>query len=149
MRMQKQLAMILTVLLLSISCLSSACQMSCDLHSRMAICHRESVSLSKATQTSSEDEMVGMKDCGMRKASTGSSDVLSSGASDCAHQVCAESPAIPEPAASFSAHLAPIHVIVVALLFGVAPAMEPSFSRPETPPFIPLSPVALHTTLRV
>jgi hypothetical protein len=85
----------------------------------------------------------------MQKVSADSLAVVNSGVSHCAHQVCAQQPAIPEPTANLSAHLAPVHLIVAALIFGFPPPALISSPPSETPPFVPLSPVGSHTTLRV
>ncbi len=92
MRFRATLAILIAVLLLSFSCVASACEASCDLKVLGSGCHHAGASVSGNNHLLKHAGagMSGMHDCGMNIAdSSAKSDVFAMvDASSCAHSIC-------------------------------------------------------------
>lgn len=151
MHMKRTLAAVLTVLLLSLSGTSSMCQLNCRLHMHMAERPSAPDSSDKTHDDSSNADMAGMGDCGMQKASANSSAVLRGITAHCQHQACTVQPAIPNEQHTSSAigSIGSTPYVVPDMPSFMESALMQAVPVRGPPPFRPLSPIGLHTTLRV
>jgi len=132
MRFRSMVAGLVAVLLLSISCVASACEASCYQEAADTGCHGQSPAVSAPAMT-------GMHDGGMNLRSE-----------TCAHRVCEQQPQVveSEQAATNFGSLATLHAFIAVLVS--AESLEsiriaPSDTSPPRVPFL----IALQTTLRV
>lgn len=148
MRFRATLASLLTVMLLSFSCLASTCEIKCDLKSVLPGCDGTSMHAEK--QHHPMPAMAGMDRHSPSEVVTPSSEALASSSQSCAHHVCAQSPALLSEQKAVIAHV---------LISAGGPVSEPpAVSSQEAigaqlvrgpPPFRLATPVSLHTTLLI
>ena len=139
MRFRATFTSLLTVLLLSLSSVASACEIKCDLARVGPSCHE-----ARAT----EGQMQAM--AGMDRQASAHSAVLVSAPRSCQHRVCANQPALLGERNGFIPHFAPSMAAVLPAFLSFAPAaVDLSIPVRGPPSFRADSPVSLHTTLRV
>ena len=140
MRFRATLTSFLTVILLSLSSVASACEIKCDLAKMGPSCH-------EARSTPGRmPKMAGMEQPQVSKDSAASA----STAHHCQHQVCATQPALLVERNGVIAYATPSVAAVIPHFLLLAPAaLDRSIPVRGPPPFRTDSPVSLHTTLRV
>jgi hypothetical protein len=147
MRFRATLASLLAVILLSLSPLSSACQIHCDRASQGASCH-STAAHSSPQSSNSMPAMPGMGESQVAEANPGFP-VVSGAAQSCFHHVCAQQPVLLKSAPQAFTSLDLSHQVPLlyslpqayAVPSGIVPVRGP-------PPIQRASPVSLHTTLR-
>lgn len=141
MRPKAIVATVIAVLMLSLSCAASACEMSCDLKVLGPACHHGGLSVAAAAPHS------GMRGCGMNSAAmTHIFGVAQK--SRCTHSVC-EQP----QAASMEADVMPLasvqQMVILSVLAFPAPVHSFGVESAETPPLRAPLLVCLQTIIRV
>ncbi len=147
MRFRATLASLLAVILLSLSPLSSACQIHCDRASAGASCH-STVAHSSHQSSNSMSAMAGMGKSQVDEAIPGFP-VVSGAAQSCSHHICAQQTVLLKSDAQAFTSLDLSHQVPLlysipqeyAAPSGIVPVRGP-------PPIQRASPVSLHTTLR-
>ncbi len=147
MRFRATLASLLAVILLSLSPLSSACQINCDRATQEASCH-SGAAHSSHQSIKSMSAMPGMRESQVDEAMPGFPVVLGA-AQRCFHHICAQQPVLfKSDAHAFTSvdlsHQVPLLYSMPqedAVPSGIVPVRGP-------PPIQRASPVSLHTTLR-
>ena len=139
MRLRATLTNLLTVILLSLSSVVTACDAKCDLAQGSGACHQS---------TSGQMQMPAM--AGMQNEGCCGTSSTFSAPHACQHHACAAQPALATEHFGFNAHVASSAMIVAfnpkALALGT---MDQSIPVRGPPLFRTPSPVSLHTTLRV
>ncbi len=140
MRLRAILASLVAVLLLSISCVASSCETSCDLKALGYGCHN-------ASPASAASPMAGMHDSGMDN-DYHSAQVQAN--HQCKHAVCVQQPqtVASDLTVLHAKSLATLRALVAVLVFPLSTLdvrIEPANSAPPRVPLL----VAFQTTLRV
>lgn len=138
------LAGLLTVMLLSLSPLASACEMKCELASMGASWHGASAEMANM-------QLPGMQHQGVaEKPSTDSGTVLLPTSSACSQHICADHPVLRKGESVGTAPSAGSRLAFVVVYALSLPAVPQGFVLSRAAPLIfTPSPVSLHTTLRV
>jgi len=143
-------ASMLTVMLLSISFVASACEVQCDLKAVGPDCHIASHQ-APSQPKQQMPPMAGMDHSATpENVTTAIEPTIAVMSQACDHQVCAQDPALLGNEKATVAYAAP-HFQTVVL---IASILMPTVSRESflvcgSPPLRSSSPIALHTTLRV
>ena len=149
MRFKATLASLLAVLLVSVSCVASACEVSCDLKTRVACCHSGSAAQTHSGR--SDAQMATMKHCAMT-ASDRSTQPPNSATVEafqsCQHCVCSQQPALPNEVVA-AAHPIVSQNAATSMLPFVSPAGSSQVLTSAAPPRRTSSLVSLYTILRV
>lgn len=150
MRLRSILATLTALLLLTISCVASACETTCAVQALGGGCHHAMAFASKNSRHP-ESSMAGMSNCGMI-AKDGTARVapgvlLANGA--CNQQVCEQPPTILPNKDGVTAQLITIqHVVILAHILFV-PETVSVFRTPEAPPLRAPLLISLQSILRV
>jgi hypothetical protein len=151
MRFRATLASLLAVLLVSVSCVASACEVSCDLKTRVACCHSGSAAQTHSGR--SDTQMATMKHCAMT-ASDRSTQPPNSATVEafqsCQHHVCmcSRQPALPNEVVA-AAHPIVSQNAATSMLPFVSSAGSSQILTSAAPPRRTSSLVSLFTILRV
>ena len=150
MRLRSTLATLTALLLLTISCVASACETTCAVKALGGGCHHSRAFDSKNSRQS-ESSMAGMPNCDMAARDAASkvspAVVLANGA--CSHQVCEQPPTALSNEDGVAAQLAAMqHIVILAQILFV-PDTVSVFRTLEAPPLrVPML-VSLQSILRV
>jgi hypothetical protein len=138
------LATLLTGLLLSISCASSACSAKCQLNSRERTCHGD-------TPPSSGRNMGGMKHCAMAKSDIPANTHLTNIASQsfCHGHLCTTQPALAPMVGSDNSPVFATQVTIKAASASAPLPLGRSPSASEHPHLRTLSPLSALSVLRI
>jgi hypothetical protein len=141
MRLRATLAGLLTVILLLLSSVASACEIRCNAARGLPECYAsQAVGMQMPAAAGMQDD----EDC------CGAVSVWPSAPHGCQHQACSIEPALRSELAGMSAHLPPVATIESIDREGYKSSMRAHSIAGRGPPQLrAASPVSLHTTARV
>ncbi len=144
MRFRAIFACMLTVMLLSLSCAAPDCEIRCNFAAALPACHR-SVSHQRQQQPMAEMPRMASSEIGVQNHAVAAT------VPSCTSHVCAQQQAflLMQRDTIANVSLAPVYTPFVDAIQFVPEPTRSELSSRGPPPFAPVSPVSLRTSLRV